>query len=338
MSVYKRKHKYMTSWMVDVTFPDGRRFRKMVSTNKAAKLLEAKLKQEIFENKWQVRSLPQTKFIDFIKQKYLKHIKQNQSKTTYSSNFNRLKKNIIPYFGKMSLPMISRQRIDNYKTMRTRQGAKANTVKNELVCISNVLATAISWGYLFFNPAAGIKKPKAANMPPKFLTDKEAEKLIKACAKHLRPIIITALHTGMRKSELLNLQWTDIDFKYRQITIRSKADWHTKNYDYRYVGINETLLAVLSQLSRESEYVFTYRGQKIKDVKRSLQAAYKKARLPYGGLHILRHTFATNLIKKGVELEKIQQLLGHADFATTLQYAHLSSRAIKDVVNKLDNK
>ena len=165
----------------------------------------------------------------------------------------------------------------------------------------------------------------------------EEEKLLANCPDHLYPIVLTALNTGMRKSELLNLQWTDVDFDRREIAIRSHYDWHTKNYDYRYVGINDKLLSVLSNLPRNGEYVFTYAGKPIKDIKRAIATAYKEAGIDHQGqpLHILRHTFATRLIQEGVELEKIQQLLGHQDFSTTLQYAHLTSRSVKDEVNKL---
>jgi integrase len=337
MTVYKRLFKNKVRWGVDVSVPDGRRIRKIVGSKKDAEKVETKLKAEILEGKWQLRFLPQLKLNTYLK-KYLRYIKDEHAKSTYERTDRRIKKHIKPYFGRLDLANISKQRIDNYKAMRRKQGAKPNTIRLELACLSHMFKMAINWKYLFVNPMKGIEKPRIAKQPPRFLMDDEADRLLKACSPYLYPIVLCALHTGMRKSELLNLRWVDVDFKRRQIVIRSNSGYHTKNYDYRYVGINSTLYRVLSVLPKLCEYVFTYRGQRIKDVKKALQAAYKKAKLNYGGLHILRHTFATNLIKKGTELEKIQQLLGHKHFSTTLQYAHLTSRSVKDEVNKLDDK
>ena len=333
MTVYRKKSK----WVMDVYFPDGRRIRRVFTNKKKALTIESRLKQEIVEQRWQCRFLPSVRFGDFMK-KYVSYIREEQSSSTCTANISRIKKHILPYFSKLPLSMITRNRVDSYKTLRKKQQAKPNTIRNELVCLSNVFTMAIRWGYLFYNPVSGIKKPKIPKQPPRFLTETEVDRLLKSCALHLYPIVLCALHTGMRKSELLNLKWADVDLKMRQITIKSNDGYHTKNYDYRHVGINETLFPVLSELGKESEYVFTYQGERIKDVKKALQAAYKKAGLSHGGLHICRHTFASNLIKKGVELEKIQKLLGHQDFSTTLQYAHLSSRSVKDVVNKLDKE
>ncbi|MFC1896056.1 tyrosine-type recombinase/integrase [Thermodesulfobacteriota bacterium] len=77
---------------------------------------------------------------------------------------------------------------------------------------------------------------------------------------------------------------------------------------------------------------------RIKDIKKAITTAYKQAGIDPQGqpIHILRHTFATNMIMKGTELEKMQQLLGHKDFKTTLQYTHSTPRSVKDEVNKLD--
>ena len=333
MAVYKRGNR----WGVDICFPDGRRLRKIIGSKKRAEAIEAKLKQEILDQKWQFRFLPEIRFNEFLK-RYLVYVEKTQSISTFKSNSSRIRKNILPYFRKIPLLMISKERLDNYKLFRQKQGAKPNTVRNELVNLSHMFKMAMRWGYVYSNPVSGIEKPRVSKLPPRYLTSEEANRLLKACSPHLYPIVLCALHTGMRKSELLNLRWPEIDLQKRQITITSNEDYHTKNYDYRHVGINDTLFVVLSQLNRQSEYDFTYRGQRIKDIKKSLQAAYKKAGLPYGGLHICRHTFASNLIKKGVELEKIQKLLGHQDFSTTLQYAHLSSRSVKDEVNKLDRE
>jgi integrase len=332
MSIYKRGDK----WGVDICFPDGRRIKKVVGNKKEAEAVETKLKQEIIEQKWQVRFLPKITFGEFLIQ-YLAYINQQHAKSTLRVSTNRIQIHLKPFFARHPLAMITRQKIDAYRFNRQKQGASANTIRNEFMILSHIFKMAIRWGFLFFNPVQGAEKPKVPKQPPRYLTESEAEKLLAHCQKHIYPIVLCALNTGLRKSELLNLRWSDVDLQNKQIVIRSSDNHHTKNYDYRFVGINEKLFAVLSTMPREGEYVFSYAGQPILDIKRSITSAYKQSGVNHYGqpLHILRHTFATNLIKQGVQLEKIQRLLGHRDFSTTLQYAHLTSRSVKDEVNKL---
>ena len=154
---------------------------------------------------------------------------------------------------------------------------------------------------------------------------------------------MTALHTGMRKSELLNLTWSDIDFSQRTITVQSKDGWHTKNYKPRTLQLTPALYELLQahrrlhlEMGVQSEYVFTYQGKRIKrGIEDSLRTALKKARLVDVGLHTLRHTFASQLVMSGVSLRDVQELMGHQSFETTLQYAHLSEEHVKKQVLRL---
>lgn len=332
MSVYKRGKK----WGVDISYPDGRRIKKMIGNKKEAEAVETQLKKEILEQTWQVRFTKEIRFNNFIK-KYLKYTEQQQAKSTYTVNKNRIANHIKPFFGKIPLSHITKEKIDAYRLHRQRSEAKANTIRNEFTVLSHMFKMATRWGYLLINPVQGTERPKIPKQPPKFLTDEETDRLLANCADHLYPIVLCALNTGMRKSELLNLKWKDIALDRREIVIKSQEDKHTKNYDFRHIGINDKLLWCLIWMNQKTEYVFTYYGQRILDIKRTITTAYKDAGINHHGqpLHILRHTFATNLIKQGTELEKIQQLLGHKDFSTTLQYAHLTSRSVKDEVNKL---
>ena len=179
---------------------------------------------------------------------------------------------------------------------------------------------------------------------PRFLSQNEIRRLVKASkGSHIYPIIVTALHTGMRKSELLHLKWSDIDFDQRTITVQSKDDWHTKNYKPRMLQLTPALHKVLrenrklqSELNVQSEYVFTYQGERIKrGIDDSLKTARKKAGLENVTLHTLRHTFASQLVMAGVPLRDVQELMGHQSFVTTVQYAHLSEQHVKSQVLRL---
>lgn len=115
-------------------------------------------------------------------------------------------------------------------------------------------------------------------------------------------------HTGMRKSGLFNLAWSDINFDQHTVTVQSKSDWHTKNYRSRTLQITPVLYEVLKvhrqlhpELRIQNDYVFTYQGNRIKtDICVSLGTVMKKAGLTDVTLHTLRHTFASQLVMAGV--------------------------------------
>ena len=143
---------------------------------------------------------------------------------------------------------------------------------------------------------------------------------------YIYPITVTALHTGMRRSELLNLKWADIDFGRHTVTVQAKEDWHTKNYKSRTLQLTPILYDVLeghkemqAMLGVKSEYIFTFKGRRIKSgIDTSLRNVVKKAGLSNVTLHTLRHTFASQLVMAGVPLRDVQELMGHRSFETTL--------------------
>ena len=152
-----------------------------------------------------------------------------------------------------------------------------------------------------------------------------------------------ALHTGLRKSELFNLEWSDIDFDQGTVTLNPKDGWHTKNYRPRTLQLTPALYDVLTEHRRsclergiQSKNVFTYKGRKLRsNIKRSFTTVIRNADLENVTLHTLRHTFASQLVMAGVSLREIQELMGHQSFETTLQYAHMSEDHANRQVLKL---
>ena len=140
---------------------------------------------------------------------------------------------------------------------------------------------------------------------------------------HLRPIVITPLNTGMRKSEILSLEWErHVDMRHSKILLD-----RTKNGERRVIPINSTLRNTLKSLVRHinSPYVFVdSNGRRFKDVKRSFATALRRVGIKDFHFHDLRHTFASHLVMNGVDLATVKELMGHKNFAMTLRYAHLS--------------
>jgi len=234
----------------------------------------------------------------------------------------------LPYFGYIPVKEITVQMVDKYKAMRIKDNVSPCTINNELANLSHIFKMAIRWRYAEKNPVSQVDKMKLVRNPPRFLDQEEIKRLIDTAeGSHIQPIIITAIHTGMRKSELLNLYWSDIDFDQQTITIQSKDDWHTKNYRSRVLKLTPVLSKVLRRhkdlqgsLGYRSKYVFTYEGRRIRwGVDIGFNTIKRKAGLEDITLHTLRHTFASQLVIAGVPLRYVQELMGHQSFETTLQ-------------------
>jgi len=193
-----------------------------------------------------------------------------------------------------------------------------------------MMKMSIRWGYIDQNVVSNVEKMKVSKKTMRFLNQNEIRLLMEASKdSYIYPLVMTALHTGMRKSELFNLAWSDISFDQNTVTVQSKSDWHTKNYKSRTLQLTPVLHEVLKihrqthlELRIKNDYVFTYQGERIKtDVRDSLRTVLKKAGLMGVTLHTLRHTFAS--------------LMGHQSFETTLRYAHLTEDHVKRQVLKL---
>ena len=199
-------------------------------------------------------------------------------------------------------------------------------------------------GYIDKNVVSRVKKFRLPEQPKRFLSQEEIHRLTEAArGSHIYPLLMTALHTGMRKSELFYLRWPDIDFGRHTVAVQAKDDWHTKNYRSRTLLLTPFLYEVLREhrklhleLGIQSEYVFTYQGHRLKsNIKKSLARVLKKAELAGVTLHTLRHTFASQAVMGGVSLRVLKELMGHQRFETTLQYAHMSEDHASQQVLKL---
>ena len=172
------------------------------------------------------------------------------------------------------------------------------------------------------NPGKKVKLPREKNTRLRYLEEEEIKKLYDACAEHLKPIVIVALNTGMRKEEILNLRWEDLDFRSRIIYTLD-----TKNNKRREIAMNDIVYRTLLAIRKipDSSWVFCKKnGERYGNVRKAFEGAKKRAGIVDFRFHDLRHTFASHLVMAGVDLKTVQELLGHKSFEMTLRYAHLS--------------
>jgi integrase len=147
---------------------------------------------------------------------------------------------------------ITTKAIEEYKARRV-ETVKPATVNKELALLKHMFTKAIEWGYVKQN---SIKSVKLLKEPPgrlRYLTPEELTRLLDACAPHLKPIVLMAVHTGMRRREILSLRWADVDLRKRTITLTK-----TKNNERRVIPINAQLADVLRSVPRHVESPFVF--------------------------------------------------------------------------------
>ncbi len=362
-NIYKRgKH-----WYLDIRVK-GRRIRRKVGASKkvaelALKDAEVKIARDQFG--FSHDDLALDTFMDrFLEYSGANH--QPRTTTRYRAVVDHFQRFLETQPNVTFLSEVTSETIDRYKIYRkdawvnpngqsvesdkqvnghTRKGARAHTINFEVGVLKTAFFLAVKWGHLTENPTKGVKKLKVNDSkPPRFLTEEECRRLLDACPPELYPIYFTFLNTGMRKAELENLEWTDIDFRRRKISIRRKEDWQPKTGE-REIPVSDSLHDLLvTQKQRndkrlKSNYVFCHSdGGKLKTKlrERLIRIAEQAEIADLTRVHTLRHTFASHLVMKGVDLPTVMKLLGHSDIQTTMIYAHLAPDHLAGAVNKLD--
>ncbi|MFC1588245.1 tyrosine-type recombinase/integrase, partial [Planctomycetota bacterium] len=139
---------------------------------------------------------------------------------------------------------------------------------------------------------------------------------------------LTGLLTGLRKAELINLQWADVDFNNGVITVRHRGDFSTKNRKERIVPMPKKLQDALRDIrNRADKPVFIHKnGQRFaNNLYRDIERILKTVGIPKIEFHQLRHTYISNLTKAGISPGKIMQWSGHSDYNVTANvYTHLT--------------
>ncbi len=206
------------------------------------------------------------------------------------------------------------------------------TVNRELACLKTVFNKAVEWGRLENNPIRRVRKFKESNPRERILSAAEALSLVENAAPSIRPILIVALHTGMRRNEILSLKWKNIEFAREYILIED-----SKSGRSRKVPMNAAVLEALRARPRDSEFVFFNPETKdhIKDIKTALRAACRRAEIKGLRLHDLRHTAASKMIEAGVDLVTVSKILGHASIQMTMRYAHPTTENMRRAVERL---
>jgi len=276
-------------------------------------------------------------FAEFFKKHYYPYCEgRNVRPKTKLYIFNSLP----DWFKKLKIKHIGLKEVEKLQSEVIKKQLKPSSVNKITGLIKHCFTKLEDWEIIPEAQLRAIRKAKNLRTTSRlrYLTDEEIERLLQACDSHIYPIVLTALHTGMRRGEILGLKWKNIDLKNGLILLET-----TKNGERREIPMSETMKALFKRLfttrNLSSEYVFTNpdTGKRYIDIKRSFNSACMKAGIVDFNFHDLRHTFASQLVMKGVDIKTVQELLGHKTLNMTLRYAHLSSVHRKEAVRTLDS-
>ncbi|PIQ88729.1 MAG: hypothetical protein COV72_06610 [Candidatus Omnitrophica bacterium CG11_big_fil_rev_8_21_14_0_20_42_13] len=330
MAIYKKGEDYWIDY-----YALGKRKREKIGASKVlAENVLRKRKLQIAENRFlDIKKEEKIKFEEFADEYLELHCKVN-NKSWHKSDYFNLRK-LKSYFAGRYLYEITPKDIERYKAESLKSVTKA-TVNRVLNCLSSLYNRAIEWGKAANNPMRTVKLFKAENKRLRYLEKEEIVKLLANCSNHLRPIVIVALNTGMRKGEIFGLKWYDVDFERGIIHLLN-----TKNGEKREVPMNEQAKTALIKVRKhpQSAYIFSNKdGRPYTAVRKSFFTALKNAGIINFRFHDLRHTFASHLVMSGVDLNTVRELLGHKSLEMTLRYSHLSPDHKKRAVDILGKR
>lgn len=326
-------------WWMTFTH-NGKQIRRSTETSdrRLAEAIEAKVKVKIIEGRYfDVLEERERTFSEMMERFKGEHVAKKASQRSYRGYI----KNLDPFFGHYTLAEITPKRIVQYKAKRYADGVGPATINRELAAMKKAFNLAIrEWEWCRDNPVTRVSMEKENNQRDRWLSSEEEERLFAVSAEWLREILTFAIHTGMRMQEILSLTWEGVDLFRKTVTV-----FRSKNGERRTIPTNRTVFELLKAKAKvralRSSVVFYGKACTPIDgnnLRRAFRLAVKKAKIENLHFHDLRHTFATRLIQAGVDIYKVQRLLGHKSPIMTQRYAHHYPESLRDGVEILDRK
>ena len=282
--------------------------------------------------------MTEANFTDFSRY-WLKTYAQAKLKpSTLRSYVDIIEKHLIPHFCSSQLLNISASNIQEYVSLKLSDGLAPKTVNNHLVPLKQMFKHAVIWGYLRENPSQYVEKPRVEKKEMDFLTPEEIRLFLDEVNGEHYALFMTAVFTGLRRGELLALQWGDIEFRTGNIAVRRSLykggfTGPKSKSSIRKVVMSPVLAGGLKKhkfqaMPNEHDLLFVNGAGNPIDadtlVRRQFLPALRRAGIRKIRFHDLRHSYATLLISQGENVKFVQSQMGHASIQTTLdRYGHL---------------
>jgi integrase len=336
MGLYKRD----TVWWMSFTH-NGKQIRRSTETEdkKLAIRIFDKLKGEIAEGKWFEKPPGDAyRFQDLMDKYMVEYSAVNKAASSHKRD-KSIVAQLNSFFGECYLLDITSAMISDFKVKRRADGVSPRTINYELTTMNHAFNIAIrEWGLISENPVLKVRKERVSNNIERWLTLEEENKLLKESPKWLQDIIVFAINTGFRQSEILDLKWSQVDMDRQTITI-----FEQKNRCVDTLPLNETVLQLLRERQstpyNSDGYVFPNTLNQRKE-NRVLLTAFSKALKRAGVInfrfHDLRHTFATRLVQNGVDIYSVQKLGRWKNVTMVQRYAHHHSESLRSAIKMIE--
>jgi integrase len=326
-------------WWTCIRYED-KKVQKSLATDdrRLAQAIEAKIRAEIAEGKFFDKPVGQSKTFKDMMEKFIQEHAPKVSDNMQKSYASSLK-HLATFWGNSKLSDIKPKLISEYKVLRKNKGIKPATINRELAMLSKAFNLAVKeWEWVKDNPVSRVPKEKEDNERDRWLNAEDEKGLLENSLSWLKDIIIFDLNTGLRQDELLSLQWSRVDL-FRKIIIIQES----KNGKPRTIPLNQIALDILMEKSKirnlKNDLVFlSNMSTKIDrhNLRRAFNIALNKTGIQKFHFHDLRHTFATRLAQRGIDIYKISKLLGHQDIRMTQRYSHHCPDSLRDGVQILE--
>ncbi|CAI4033496.1 putative Phage integrase [Nitrospira tepida] len=331
MGLFKR-HKV---WWMSFSY-QGRQIRRTTGTTdrRLAESILAKIKVKLIEGQYFDRLEEQVRTVEEMMDRY--HRERVIGRSRHGERRARaMLKHLLPIFGQMTLAQVTPKELAAYKWRRLQEKAAPATIVKELAFLKAAFNMAIrEWEWCRDNPVRRVSMGKVNNARVRYCDDQTLAQIYQACPGWLQPIVMVARYTGLRRDNVVSLQWNQVDLARGLIVLD-----HTKNGDRLGIPLCEPVIKTLEAVKPSRPYadgpVFLQRnGDPVTGD--MVTIAFRRACRAVGvadfRFHDLRHTFASALVQRGVDLYRVQRLLGHRDGRMTQRYAHLAPENLREAV------
>lgn len=261
-------------------------------------------------------------------------------------------------FLKTPLSEITARKVEQWRNQKVKAQMGKATVNHYVNSLKGAMSRAVEWDLIPNHDLKKVKTLKVESTRLRYLSPDEEESLLSTLRErderlktardqanefrrvrnyttqpdlreqeysdHLEPIVLLAMNTGMRRGEIFQLKWSNIDFYSKTLTVEAG---NAKSGKSRIIPLNDTAFYVLENWKpiSQSQYVFHGKDKEpLTDIKKGFLKVLEEAEIEEFRFHDLRHHFASKLVMRGVDLNTVRELLGHADIKMTLRYAHLA--------------
>ena len=337
--IWVRKTKDGKHYFYDFWY-EKKRYRKTTCLTKADTYKAAEARQkELEKGRLGILEAEPAKpilFEDFADQFLKEYSEVNKRPSSARGDKNSLG-HLKPFFKNRYLNTIGPELVEKYKAERIKEVSPAS-VNRELACLKTIFNKAQEWGKIPVNPIAGkrVRKFTENNKKQRVLTQEETAGLMANAGGYLKPFLIIALNTGMRRNEILTLKGNDVDFLHAELTIRAEV---SKSKKPRTIPMNRLVADAIREMPRGNRSGLVFfnpeTGTNVKDIKTSFKTACRNAKIAGVRIHDLRHTAATRMIEAGVDIMTVKEILGHSSVEITMRYCHPSRETKARAMDKL---